>query len=148
MFYGYVCIVNNYFFKYCDPYTTALGKKKASPKTFRVLDKPVLTLFWTRRWLLFLNTSYHEIFCFRFFFAEILASQGAPLVSTTTPPPSLLSSTLAANFATDTVSVIDATGANYTGWKFAAGVMCNLTFSYSSEINAVLWPQRVSLPLK
>ncbi len=108
-----------------------LGKKKANPKTFICLDEPVLTLLWTRRWFMFFNISYYEIFCFRFFsqrYSQVKVHhqyQWNP-----PPPPPPLSTTLAENFATDTVNVIDATGASDTGWKFAAGVMYNLTLSY------------------
>jgi hypothetical protein len=67
---------------------------------------------------------------FEFFrkFAEIFASQGAPLVSTTPvanlPP---VSATPVANFSTIFASVVDtggkfATGDNDTGGKFATGV--------------------------
>ena len=67
---------------------------------------------------------------FEFFrkFAEIIASQGAPPVSTT-PAANLpsLSATPAANFSTNFASVVDtggkfATGVNDTGGKFATGV--------------------------
>ncbi len=64
----------------------------------------------------------------------MLASQGAQPESTTPPPPP------------HQRQICDR--CNDTGFKLTAGVMCNLTLSYSSEINAVFCPQRVSLPLK